>query len=289
MDVVEAEQRPIRSMRQSTSTAAGASSKPSSSRNTSAAAVVLNGRPTNIPRRSSTTTATVASTKNAGLKRSLKSSSVAPTEDGSIAGNGPELKKSTKNAGLRLKRELQALESDDLGTGGDAGDTSSSNGAADGDESKSARAARHERRRSKRLRYSDPEGADANKSGEEAKDRAGAPLPSASTSQALDVRDEKAKKNVAAAVRRVINIEDDDEEDFEHVDEDDEVLENTDDEDDGNMYEMAKDAGWEDLDLGDEDDPLMVAEYVVEIHDYMKELEVSGRNPEWTCLSIAAD
>jgi hypothetical protein len=37
----------------------------------------------------------------------------------------------------------------------------------------------------------------------------------------------------------------------------------------------AKDEGWEDLDAEDADDPLMVAEYVNEIFDYMKELEVS--------------
>lgn len=36
----------------------------------------------------------------------------------------------------------------------------------------------------------------------------------------------------------------------------------------------AKDEGWEDLDSEDADDPLMVAEYVNEIFDYMKELEV---------------
>ncbi|KDN39095.1 hypothetical protein K437DRAFT_250941 [Tilletiaria anomala UBC 951] len=35
-----------------------------------------------------------------------------------------------------------------------------------------------------------------------------------------------------------------------------------------------KDAGWEDLDKDDFDDPLMVAEYVNEIFDYMKSLEV---------------
>lgn len=38
----------------------------------------------------------------------------------------------------------------------------------------------------------------------------------------------------------------------------------------------AKDAGWEDLDAEDNDDPLMVAEYVNEIFDYMKEIEVSS-------------
>ncbi|UZJ53558.1 hypothetical protein CBS101457_002878 [Exobasidium rhododendri] len=36
----------------------------------------------------------------------------------------------------------------------------------------------------------------------------------------------------------------------------------------------AKDEGWEDLDAEDADDPLMVAEYVNEIFDYMKELEM---------------
>lgn len=37
----------------------------------------------------------------------------------------------------------------------------------------------------------------------------------------------------------------------------------------------AKDEGWIDLDLEDIDDPLMVAEYVNDIFDYMKALEVS--------------
>lgn len=32
--------------------------------------------------------------------------------------------------------------------------------------------------------------------------------------------------------------------------------------------------GWEDLDAGDEDDPLMVTEYVTEVYDYMRQLEV---------------
>lgn len=37
---------------------------------------------------------------------------------------------------------------------------------------------------------------------------------------------------------------------------------------------VPKDAGWEDLDTEDADDPLMVAEYVNEIFAYMKEIEV---------------
>lgn len=32
---------------------------------------------------------------------------------------------------------------------------------------------------------------------------------------------------------------------------------------------------WDDLDEGDEDDPLMVSTYVVEIYDYLRKLEVS--------------
>lgn len=48
----------------------------------------------------------------------------------------------------------------------------------------------------------------------------------------------------------------------------------------------AKDAGWEDLDAEDNDDPLMVAEYVNEIFDYMKTIEVSDlimlRHVPWT-------
>lgn len=37
---------------------------------------------------------------------------------------------------------------------------------------------------------------------------------------------------------------------------------------------VAKDAGWQDLDEGDEDDPMMVTEYVEEVYEYLKELEV---------------
>ena len=37
---------------------------------------------------------------------------------------------------------------------------------------------------------------------------------------------------------------------------------------------FSKDAGWEDLDIGDEDDPLMVSEYVNEVYDYLRVIEV---------------
>lgn len=257
MDIVDAEQsRPIRSMRTSASTAGNAgSSKPSSSRTTG----VLAGKPTNIPRRSSTTT--VTSTKNAGLKRSLKSSSVAPSVPTEAAEVSVEIKKSTKNAGLRLKREIQALESDGETGGHQSSGRKSSSTADDENESKSARAARQERRRSKRLRHNDPEG-----------DENVAAAPSTSTSanfqstaSDLDLEQDNAKggRSAAAAVRRVIDIPDDDDDEGDIHD------------DDENIYELAKDAGWEDLDIGDEEDPLMVTEYVVEIHEYMKELEVS--------------
>ena len=36
----------------------------------------------------------------------------------------------------------------------------------------------------------------------------------------------------------------------------------------------AKDEGWEDLDKDDIDDPLMVAEYVEEIFEYMRKIEM---------------
>lgn len=42
------------------------------------------------------------------------------------------------------------------------------------------------------------------------------------------------------------------------------------------MKVRPKDYGWEDLDDGDEEDPLMVSAYVVEVYDYLKELEVSS-------------
>ena len=37
---------------------------------------------------------------------------------------------------------------------------------------------------------------------------------------------------------------------------------------------LPKDAGWEDLDIGDDDDPLMVSEYVNEVYDYLRVVEV---------------
>ena len=94
-----------------------------------------------------------------------------------------------------------------------------------------------ERRRSKRLRASDPEG------------------PASLTAAGASVED--LDRSVAEKIARVIESDVGSELDMQ----DEEV-------------EYAKDAGWEDLDIGDEEDPLMVAEYVVEIHDYMKELEV---------------
>lgn len=61
----------------------------------------------------------------------------------------------------------------------------------------------------------------------------------------------------------------------------------------------AKDEGWEDLDAEDADDPLMVAEYVNEIFDYMREIEMdyvpSGdyidKHPEvtWEMRSVLVD
>lgn len=44
-----------------------------------------------------------------------------------------------------------------------------------------------------------------------------------------------------------------------------------------------KDEGWIDLDDGDEDDPLMVSSYVVEVYEYMRELEVRPARPCALC------
>ncbi|EPQ30992.1 uncharacterized protein PFL1_01181 [Pseudozyma flocculosa PF-1] len=47
----------------------------------------------------------------------------------------------------------------------------------------------------------------------------------------------------------------------------------------------AKDEGWEDLDAEDMDDPLMVAEYVNDIFEYMKELEIVNMpNPDYMSM-----
>ncbi|GAA5904823.1 hypothetical protein JCM5296_005082 [Sporobolomyces johnsonii] len=44
----------------------------------------------------------------------------------------------------------------------------------------------------------------------------------------------------------------------------------------------AKDEGWEDLDAGDEEDPLMVSAYVVEVYEYLRELELTTMpDPEY--------
>ncbi|GAA5900818.1 cyclin family protein [Sporobolomyces salmoneus] len=47
----------------------------------------------------------------------------------------------------------------------------------------------------------------------------------------------------------------------------------------------AKDEGWEDLDAGDEEDPLMVSAYVVEVYEYLRELELTTMpDPEYMVI-----
>ncbi|KAK4052706.1 G2/mitotic-specific cyclin [Microbotryomycetes sp. JL201] len=41
------------------------------------------------------------------------------------------------------------------------------------------------------------------------------------------------------------------------------------------LARRPKDYGWEDLDEGDEDDPMMVSAYVVEVYEYLRELELT--------------
>lgn len=69
---------------------------------------------------------------------------------------------------------------------------------------------------------------------------------------------------------RQASVADEDEDDYE-------VARRADEEDQARTAEKtrAKDEGWVDLDDGDEEDPLMVSTYVVEIYDYLRELEVS--------------
>lgn len=50
----------------------------------------------------------------------------------------------------------------------------------------------------------------------------------------------------------------------------------------------AKDEGWEDLDKEDADDPLMVSEYVNEIFDYMKTIEVSSRQRQPSLCALGS-
>lgn len=96
----------------------------------------LSGKPTNIPRKSSVSTATAGSSKTAGLKKTVVKSE--PVE---------EVKKSSKNAGLRVKREIQEVVAEDE-------DPSSVK-----EEEEDDAAAAGGRRRSKRLRASEPEDA----------------------------------------------------------------------------------------------------------------------------------
>lgn len=95
--------------------------------------------------------------------------------------------------------------------------------------------------------------------------------PSTSDSSILGLDEEK----IASVVGNIIDVSSDEED----VRERSRMIDSEDEDDMIGVptREDGKDAGWEDLDAGDEEDPLMVAEYVKEIHDYMKELEVSAQ------------
>ena len=202
--------RPIKSLRSAVNASSSAKT-----RATSSAVGVLAGKSTNVPHKSGIA---AGSTKNAGLKRTNRPSAASATAE--------EPKKSTKNAGLRVKREIQDVTVDD-----DAASVNEDEKESD-PLHEDVEPHPHERRRSKRLRPSEPEDA--------------------------IVDDAK----VAGIVGRVMETD---------------LLDT-----DGSDGD-AKDAGWEDLDIGDEEDPLMVAEYVKEIHEYMKELEVSHAGGKSKC------
>lgn len=147
---------------------------------------------------------------------------------------------STKNAGLRHKRNAAAAQPAVKVEVEEAPLNENNKRRGHPDESR-AEIALHEdveppaqeRRRSKRLRPSNPE----------------------DPAQVVGSEELDLDKSVAETVARIMES-----------DVGSEMQEEVD--------EIPKDAGWEDLDAGDESDPLMVAEYVVEIHDYMKDLEV---------------
>ena len=192
------------------------SSRPVKSLRSSNNSKPLLAKSSNIPSRAATT-----STKNAGLRQK---------------GEKPVLRKSGPDVGTSAKVEEQ-----------EAVVNANNKRRPHPDESRSEIALHEEveppaqeRRRSKRLRASDPEG------------------PASLTAAGAAVED--LDRSVAEKVARVMESDLGSELDMEFEEED-----------------LAKDAGWVDLDAGDEEDPLMVAEYVVEIHDYMKELEVSSK------------
>ncbi|GAA6014757.1 hypothetical protein JCM11491_001968 [Sporobolomyces phaffii] len=75
---------------------------------------------------------------------------------------------------------------------------------------------------------------------------------------------------------------DDEEEDVEDQEEEDQLAAEEEERRMNSKYEVeveggirAKDEGWEDLDAGDEEDPLMVSTYVVEVYEYLRELELT--------------
>lgn len=237
--------RPIKSLRSSTT----------SVQNPAASSGVLAGKPTNIPRQS----VGAGSTKNAGLKRSLRNST-APAPAQTAAPAAKPATTSTKNAGLRLKREIQQVVPEEESKQPVAG----KNGHTD--VHAGVRAA-EERRKSKRLRASDPHEVDEAMYRDPHKSQ----HPSTSDSSILGLDEEK----IASVVGNIIDVSSDEED----VRERSRMIDSEDEDDMIGVptREDGKDAGWEDLDAGDEEDPLMVAEYVKEIHDYMKELEVSAQ------------
>lgn len=83
---------------------------------------------------------------------------------------------------------------------------------------------------------------------------------------------EEAQEEEEKAQRRAKKLKTSEPDLYVDDDDDDDVDEELEDQ---HLIGVAKDEGWEDLDLGDEDDPLMVTSYVVEVYDYLRELEVS--------------
>lgn len=214
--------RPIRSLRASTVAANAAASSSSAPLGKLAAVAVPRGRPSNIPRTSFTNTSNVGSTKNVGLRPGVRNAAAAPVVASTSAAAATTdkvitRKQSTKNVGLvrAAKREIQEVTLDQTEW-------------VDDEDVKPGH--RVERRRSKRLRASDPDDPLVDQSGG---------LSGSIAGKVLDETDDPLQEDV--------DVE----------------------------SEIAKDYGWVDLDVGDEEDPLMCSEYVKEIHEYMQQIEVS--------------
>ncbi|GAA5992248.1 hypothetical protein JCM10908_001837 [Rhodotorula pacifica] len=91
----------------------------------------------------------------------------------------------------------------------------------------------------------------------------------------------RAKRQKTSEPERFLHDEADEDDDEDDVDQEGPRMSKWETEVEG----RAKDEGWEDLDEGDEEDPLMVSTYVVEVYEYLRELELTTMpDPEYMSM-----